>query len=349
VTVRTLDLVTSALGAALLVSLLTVANSRGAGDKPHAKPRPAPTLAPKQQPKSDERQAISSDSLKEQNARPTSGWTVGSTVRSIVVGLIVWLLTTAFHFFITRWWRSLRRQKFASLFGKDAVDTGQEYSIVYPEFRLPKSYPRHVYEKPEYRPGNEDLRISIDRPVSQGDTRGANYLTTLFDKEAARTPSMVSDFDVDTRLDISMVALGSAGSNNKTFDIMRSEHNKLIAFKANGFACKTDEPAELMQRTDASLGFILAIEPIDRDGRKWIVCAGHGEWGTSGAAWYLARHWKKLQRDFKDRDFAAIVEVTIGQDESASLLACADTADELEQQLRDKGRCREQGQATRRG
>jgi len=36
----------------------------------------------------------------------------------------------------------------------------------------------------------------------------------------------------------------------------------------------------------------LAETPADFPNHSWIVCAGLGEWGTSGTAWYLAHRWR---------------------------------------------------------
>jgi len=48
----------------------------------------------------------------------------------------------------------------------------------------------------------------------------------------------------------------------------------------------------------------------------FFVCAGLGEWGTSGAAWYLATKWRDLQKEFGNA-FGIVVEVELRSDESA--------------------------------
>jgi hypothetical protein len=37
----------------------------------------------------------------------------------------------------------------------------------------------------------------------------------------------------------------------------------------------------------------LKIIPKSFPNRVWIAVAGLGEWGTSGAAWFLSKNWKK--------------------------------------------------------
>jgi len=66
-------------------------------------------------------------------------------------------------------------------------------------------------------------------------------------------------------------------------------------------------------------GFILKIHPEQHKNKVWIVCAGYGEWGTSGAAYYLAKNWKYIYKKAKDKPFAIMINVEIGKDESAKI------------------------------
>ena len=54
--------------------------------------------------------------------------------------------------------------------------------------------------------------------------------------------------------------------------------------------------------------------------RTWIAVAGLGEWGTSGAAWFLARNWKEVEKIYKQKPFGLIIKVRAGKDESAQLV-----------------------------
>jgi GGDEF domain-containing protein len=67
------------------------------------------------------------------------------------------------------------------------------------------------------------------------------------------------------------------------------------------------------------------------------MCAGIGEWGTSGAAWYLAKHWRDLAKRFGKGDFAVVLKVTDGADESATAVAMASDPEELQNQVRSAG------------
>jgi len=53
------------------------------------------------------------------------------------------------------------------------------------------------------------------------------------------------------------------------------------------------------------------------------VCAGLGEYGTSGAAFYLSRHWEELYKRYKGQPFCVIVAVSPGSDESAKEISAS--------------------------
>ncbi|MFZ3244749.1 MAG: hypothetical protein WA185_06710, partial [Candidatus Acidiferrales bacterium] len=42
-------------------------------------------------------------------------------------------------------------------------------------------------------------------------------------------------------------------------------------------------------------GLILKIHPAQFPDRVWITCAGMGERGTSGSAWFLANKWQEIR------------------------------------------------------
>lgn len=67
-------------------------------------------------------------------------------------------------------------------------------------------------------------------------------------------------------------------------------------------------------------GLILKTHPVQFPNRTWLMCAGFGEWGTSGASWYLANQWETIRKQVKSRPFAAVVRVRHGQDESAECI-----------------------------
>ena len=168
---------------------------------------------------------------------------------------------------------------------------------------------------------------SIEHPVSEGEIRASAYLVSLFGFRGflrpALRPLLMSDERCETILDGNFVALG--GSNYKTEDILASEENIFLSLSPAGFTVSGQRPM-----LDANLGFILRIRPRKFPRRSWLVCAGVGEWGTSGSAWYLANRWNHLIRiihplaywsGFSIPDFLAVIRVEPGRDESADIEA----------------------------
>jgi hypothetical protein len=65
----------------------------------------------------------------------------------------------------------------------------------------------------------------------------------------------------------------------------------------------------------------LKIHPKQFPGRVWIACAGKGEWGTSGSAWFLANRWKEIVKQLSNTDrFVCVIEVERLKDQSATLV-----------------------------
>ena len=91
----------------------------------------------------------------------------------------------------------------------------------------------------------------------------------------------------------------------------------MIKFESSNFITyRTNRPV-IRPQQGFDFGLILKINPIQFPEKTWIICAGIAEWGTSGAAWYLANKWRELYRFAKGEAFAIIVKVRNLQDESS--------------------------------
>ena len=191
----------------------------------------------------------------------------------------------------------------------------------------------HPYVKPHRTGGALPLQgtYSIEHPVSECEVRASTYVASLFGLNGILQTSVMSDIESHEVLDANLVSLGGPGSNYKTADILASSANVFIRMTHTRFELPTGQPLPYIPSSDIDYGFILRITPADFSNHSWIVCAGLGEWGTSGTAWYLAHRWKRLVH-FIHRlaywsgvmripDFLAIVRVVRGQDQSAHLEA----------------------------
>jgi hypothetical protein len=139
----------------------------------------------------------------------------------------------------------------------------------------------------------------------------------------------VSDIDCDELLEANFICLGC--SNCKTSDVLASNQNIFVQMSGTGWVLVNGQPLSYTCSSVADHGFILRLTPTDHPGYSWIACVGLGEWGTSGAAWYLANRWQTLATQThpfafysgfrKMPDFLAVVRVQPGFNESASPVA----------------------------
>lgn len=229
--------------------------------------------------------------------------------------------------------QKFKLKQFKTVFGRNILQSNS-YHIIYAQFILPPQKDengktiQHPYQKFE-RP---DIRISIDKPVSSCELRAAKYLFTSIARAQAKPPALSSDYELKGRLDISFIALGGPFSNFKTEDANSNSGNNLIRFDQNRqqFVSTKSNRRLLDYEHGFDYGLILKINPKQFPLRTWIVCAGLGEWGSSGAAWYLANKWNEIYEFAKDASFAFIVKVKYEQDESAEPIIRAKDSEQVE-------------------
>lgn len=231
-----------------------------------------------------------------------------------VVGGIATIWITAAYVFLGR---RMKRRRLVSIFGPDVVKPGA-FNVVYGVFTLDPvtDGTGKTVRWPYRKPGVPEIRVSIDEPVSGCELRATKYLAERIGVASGVNVSIRSDADVASRLDLSCVALGGL-TNLKTRDAIGNGANDLARIEANGiFSVATGQmltpPAQ-----GFDYGLIMKIRPVQFPNRIWLVCAGIGEWGTSGAAYYLAYKFGKIFKVFHEASFAIVVKVRGGQDESA--------------------------------
>jgi len=228
----------------------------------------------------------------------------------------------------------LNRYKFKQVFGEDVLQ-GPNYYLVYVQLGLGTltNERGHVITHPYIKPGEEahGSRFSIQRPVSSCEVRAAKYLSEIIGAQAKQSPMLSSDYDLRGRLDISFVSFGGPLSNYKTRDAISNDGNQLLVFDNLNFLSKASGRAVLRPEPAFDYGLILKLHPTQFPKRTWLVCAGRGEWGTSGAAYYLAHKWKEVYGFAKEKPFAIIVRVRENQDESAEVVVKVKNSTEAEQ------------------
>lgn len=238
---------------------------------------------------------------------------------NVLGGIIAGLITVGILELYRKLCFLLRRRKFARVFGEDVLE-GTNFHLVYAQLGLRKvtNEKGEVVTHPYIKPGEESsgAGFSIERAISSCEVRAAKYLAEIIGTKSTQTPILSSDYDVRGRLDISFVSFGGLSSNYKTKDAIQNKGNQLIRLNANFISAKSRRTV-LCREQGFDYGLILKIHPSQFPKRVWLVCAGIGEWGTSGAAWYLAHKWKEIHDYSKQSPFAIIVRVKPKQDESA--------------------------------
>lgn len=251
----------------------------------------------------------------------------------VVAGLITLVVVALGRELIFLW----NRRKFRQLFGGDVLK-GSDFHLVYAQLglRTVMNGQGNVVTHPYVKPGEESYGagFSIDRPVSSCEVRAAKYLAEIIGAVSRQAPMLSSDYDLRKRLDISFVSFGGPKSNYKTRDVIENKGNLLINFDNVNFLSKGSGRIVLHPEQNFDYGLILKIHPTQFPKRVWLICAGLGEWGTSGAAWYLAHKWKEIHHYAKQKPFAIIVRVKDGtnpQDESAEPLVKVENSSDVEQ------------------
>jgi hypothetical protein len=207
--------------------------------------------------------------------------------------------------------RFLTRRKYRALFG---IDVGTEgLHLVYGLLSLKALAPPDSF--PYRKPGVNAAGFSIETPVSACELRAAKYVSESVAANGLLPPRVLSDSDVASRLDLSFVSFGGPLSNFKTRDALDSP-NSIVSINGQFQRRGTGKPLVTIE-PGFDYGLILKIHPSQFPERTWIVCAGLGEWGTSGSAWYLGKKWKELHAFAGADDFVTIVKVRPGQDEYA--------------------------------
>ena len=242
-----------------------------------------------------------------------------------VVGGILTIVVTALVEWTLRTWR---RRRFQRVFG----NCRDPFQLVYAALKLHPDVKASLV--PAFlRPGGEPFvfvrsdsdsaRFSASQVASACELRAASYVASALGKDGACEATFVDCDSVASKLDLDFVSFGLV-SNRKTIDVFRNEANNLVNIIPNPDFMASRSTGESLipdRREYLDYGIILKIHPAQFPERTWIACAGMGEFGTSGAAWFLARKWKELERRAKGAKlFFALLAVEPGKDESAILV-----------------------------
>lgn len=256
-----------------------------------------------------------------------------SLLFNVIGGIIVSVLS-AIYVGIRYRFRSYHLQRLLGFQFKTDTEIRLAYGqLVLPPLTDQSGQPiSHPYIKPPRRGGTPSLEsFSIEHPISECEVRASTYIAGLLGRSGNLHPLLVSDVEASSLLDNNFISFGGPGSNYKTADALASEANIFIRMSPNSFSLLSGINFPFTCSNEADHGFILRITPPEFPVRSWIVCAGLGEWGTSGSSWFLANRWQELIARIHPvaywsgvmdlPDFMAMIRVRPGQDQSAHMVA----------------------------
>jgi hypothetical protein len=237
---------------------------------------------------------------------------------NILGGFLASVAFSVVSFTVFWTWRRTRGWQFKQVFGPGVFD--KRFSLIYDELALRNSSDSFAYVKPGGDPG---WSISTSRSVPVCTARALNYLASVFGSVTQATPAVRSDVEAKSQLDLDFVSFGGPGVNHKTADCQSNSGNRLAAWDQDKTAFVRLSDGKPMAKFEAGFdyGLILKVRPSQFPNRVWIACIGLREWGTSGAAWFLANKWKEIRREAGDRPFAFLVRVKEGQDQSGEIVS----------------------------
>jgi hypothetical protein len=247
---------------------------------------------------------------------------------SLLLGFLNWAaralaipgVKSSWSFGKKRWWR----RKFKKVFGQ----AEKEYFLacgmlqVNPLIRqFVRNADPQLANYPFVKPTRLQMQFSAERVASGSEVRALAYIGDALKTDGGLASRVVPDDLIESRLDIDFVSFGAV-SNLMTLATFENPSNQLASFDsaAGTFVSKVDGQPLYRVPDGYDCGIILRIHPNQFPRRTWIVCAGLGEWGTSGSAWFLAYRWREIVEKLKDVDqFVCVIQVRLGQDESATL------------------------------
>lgn len=231
----------------------------------------------------------------------------------------IWDLICAFGLAPLRWvWITVRAWRFKEVFS-DKPDAS--FHIVY---KASGSDACTVYPTVEGSvPRSPSATTNLRTVNSCSTTRSVAYLAHAFGRHMGRVPIVSAHTDVDARTDFSFVSIGGR-TNPKTHDLIENSANQFIDYDSEHGAIVTKKSHRRLVWVGKEQGFdyafIVKIHPSSSPSRTWICCGGIGEWGQSGAAWYLANRWETIRQFARRRPFACITRTRIGKDEDTELV-----------------------------
>ena len=222
--------------------------------------------------------------------------------------------------------RAISNFKFKRFFGKKAINSETVYVVLdpyeHPTNRMQLQPGQNRFVKNFLgRKANTPL-VGEDKILGSCSVRVTKYASSEFAlfRQKTNPVKVVLDENVMNNWEGTFICCGSSDSNIKTFDIESLNENNLYSFDfgQNGIRQFNINGHHYSIDQNGDVGILMRLNNPYHVGDKLFICAGIGEWGTSGTTYYLFKNWRKLFKRFGSKtNFVLVLQVISNSDESA--------------------------------
>ena len=214
----------------------------------------------------------------------------------------------------------LDRRRFEQFFGSHALAGEKIFAVVDPYTTpFPKLGNRYIKKFLGRRP--DAALVGADNVLGINVLRVVSYVAAAFSlyRQSINPIAVVTDEQVAELWDATFICFGSADSNIKTYDIENLPQQSFYTSDWNSYGRPIFKIGDRIFSNNQykDYGILLRIRNPQYPEHYLFICAGNGEWGTSGSAYYLFHHWKELYKKHEQHDFCKVIEIDMGLDESA--------------------------------
>lgn len=222
--------------------------------------------------------------------------------------------------------RAISNFKFKRFFGRKAIESEKVYIVLdpyeHPTSRSQLQYAQNRFIKRFMGRKEDTPLVGEDKLLGSCSVRVTKYSSSEFAlfRQKTNPVNVVLDESVINNWEGTFICFGSSDSNIKTYDIESLNENNLYSFgfNQNGYRCFTINGEQLNISQNGDIGILMRLKNPYHNDYNLFICAGLGEWGTSGAAYYLFKNWRKLYKRFGSKtNFVLALRVTQNSDESA--------------------------------
>ena len=157
--------------------------------------------------------------------------------------------------------------------------------------------------------------IKSSNLLGYADVLSLKYILNNTSKVYGTKSIIMTDQDLNNHLDISFVSFG--GSSFYCTYVLSQNDNNFYKFVENRIEKVNDPNISFQIDNTYDYGLIIKYRHVNFPDKTWIIIAGLGESGTSGAGWFLSTHWEKISREMGDKTFGIVVRVNHRIDNSA--------------------------------